>query len=71
MRPRGIFHFTWDVLIRKIDMEVVFVGNLTIAELCEIIRLGIWPEAQIGICPEALSTADSEAYRRQGEAAAI
>ncbi len=61
-RPRGIFHFIWDVLFRKIDMEVIFVEDLTIAELSEIIQVGMWPDRLI--------TAGSEARRRQSESAA-
>jgi hypothetical protein len=61
-RPRGILPFIRDVLFRKIDMEVVFVDKLTIAELCKIIEVGKWPEE--------LVTTHSEARRRQSESTA-
>jgi hypothetical protein len=49
-------------LLRKIDMEVVFVETRTIAELCKFIQVGNWPE-------ELVAT-HSEARRRQSETTA-
>jgi hypothetical protein len=43
-RPPGIVHFAWDLFFRKIDMEVVCVDRLTIAELTEIAYARVWPE---------------------------
>lgn len=46
-RPPGIVHFLWDLAFRKIDMEVVCIDHLTIAELAEIAEAKIWPERYI------------------------
>ncbi len=61
-RPRRILPFIRDVLFRKIDMEVVFVEKLTIAELCKIIQVGSWPEEWVAT--------HSEPRRRQSESTA-
>lgn len=61
-RPRRILPFIRDVLFRKIDMEVVFVEKLTIAELCKIIQVGNWPEEWVAN--------HLEARRRQSESTA-
>lgn len=61
-RPRGILPFIREGLSPKIYMEVVFVDKLTIAELCEIVQVGKWPEG--------LVTTLSEARRRQSESTA-
>jgi hypothetical protein len=46
-RPPGVVHFLWDLAFRKIDMEVVCVDHLTVAELVEIAKSRRWPERYI------------------------